>query len=160
MKFDCWKYHWIFRPHHSTTYLSTVICTKTAEPIEMPFGLWARMSQRKHILYGAQIPHVKEQLLGKRHARACPTILPWTVQKLLNRSICHLGCGLGWAELSTSSIVFVRLRQPMCPHRRAHWQPGECDWRLNRPYAAAMRPYVKLLWPLVTYYHQSVLCET
>jgi len=31
---------------------SAVICAKTAEPIEMPFGLWARMSGRNHVLDG------------------------------------------------------------------------------------------------------------
>jgi len=29
---------------------SVVPCTKTAEPIEMPFGLWARMGRRNHVL--------------------------------------------------------------------------------------------------------------
>jgi len=27
-----------------------VICAKTAEPIEMPFGLWAQMGRRNHVL--------------------------------------------------------------------------------------------------------------
>jgi len=31
--------------------------------------------------------------------------------KRLNWSTGHLGCGLGWAERSTSSIVFGRWRQ-------------------------------------------------
>jgi len=30
--------------------------------------------------------------------------------------------------------------------------------RLNRPCAAAMRPYVKLLWPLVIAWGQAVQC--
>jgi len=42
-----------------------------------------------------------------------PTTLPWAVQKWPNWSICRLGCGLVWAEGSTSSIIFVRWRQ--CP---------------------------------------------
>jgi len=29
-----------------------VICAKTSEPIEMPFGLCARMGQRNHVLDG------------------------------------------------------------------------------------------------------------
>jgi len=29
-----------------------VICAKTAEPIEMTFGLWARMDHRNHVLDG------------------------------------------------------------------------------------------------------------
>ena len=31
---------------------STVVCAKTAEPIGMPFGLWARMGGRNHVLDG------------------------------------------------------------------------------------------------------------
>jgi len=31
---------------------SMVICAKTAEPIRMPFGLWARMGRRNHVLDG------------------------------------------------------------------------------------------------------------
>jgi len=31
---------------------STVVCAKTAEPIWMPFGLWARMGSRNHVLDG------------------------------------------------------------------------------------------------------------
>jgi len=29
-----------------------VMCAKTAESIEMPFGLWARMGRRTHVLDG------------------------------------------------------------------------------------------------------------
>ena len=70
-----------------------VSCAKTVEPIELPFGLWTRVGQRKH--------------------------------------------------------KFNRIRQvaPMCLHGRhigATWRI-----RLNCPSAAAMRPYVKLFWPLV-----------
>ena len=32
---------------------------KTAEPIEMPFGLWARMGPRNHVLNGVHFPHGK-----------------------------------------------------------------------------------------------------
>jgi len=55
------------------------------------------------------------------------------------------GCGLGRAKRSTNSIVFVRWRQ------RAVMGGYTATWRirLNRPTAAAMRPYVKLLRPLV-----------
>jgi len=37
--------------------------------------------------------------------------LPSSAQKWLNRSICHLACGLEWAEECTSSIVFARWHQ-------------------------------------------------
>jgi len=58
----------VFRPHRSTTYVnaaycyrpSSVVCrsvtpvspAKTAKPIEMPFGLWAWMGPRNHVLDG------------------------------------------------------------------------------------------------------------
>jgi len=68
------------------------------------------------------------------------------VQKRLNQLICHLGCGLKWAEGSISSIVFARWRQ-------CALMGGDIldTWRiqLNCPSAAAMWPYVKLLWPLL-----------
>jgi len=52
------------------------------------------------------------------------------VQKQLNRSICRLGCELGWAEGSTISIVFARRHQCAlpCGHIGATWRI-----RLNRP---------------------------
>jgi len=31
---------------------SDVSCVRTAEPIEMPFGLWTRMGRRKDVLHG------------------------------------------------------------------------------------------------------------
>jgi len=31
---------------------TTVICAKTAEPIRMPFGLWAQMGCWNHVLNG------------------------------------------------------------------------------------------------------------
>ena len=43
-----------------------MICAKTAEPIEMPFGVWTRVGPRMRILYGGPDPHVKGQLLGER----------------------------------------------------------------------------------------------
>jgi len=68
----------IVRPHHSrsTTYVDaaygyrpscavclsvTLVCpAKTAEPIEMPFGLKTRMGQRNHVLDGGPDPHGKQ----------------------------------------------------------------------------------------------------
>ena len=32
---------------------SVVSCANTAEPIKMPFGLWAWMGQRNHVLDGS-----------------------------------------------------------------------------------------------------------
>ena len=69
--------------------------------------------------------------------------LPSGVQKRMNRSIRCSGCGLRWAEGSTSSIAFTnRWRQCALTgeHKSATWRI-----RLNRPSVAVMRPYVKLL---------------
>jgi len=65
------------------------------------------------------MPHGKGQFWGKE----LPVVkyrdsLTWAVHKRLNRSICRLGCGLGWAEGSTSSIIFARWRQ--CAHMGKH----------------------------------------
>jgi len=39
-------------------YRDTIICSKTAEPIEIPFGLWAQADPRNHVLDSPmQIPH-------------------------------------------------------------------------------------------------------
>jgi len=60
------------RLHLSTTYVDAAYCyrlisvvcqsvtlvspAKTAEPIEMPFGLWAQTGPRNHVLDGVHIP--------------------------------------------------------------------------------------------------------
>jgi len=114
----------------------------------MPFGLRTRMGPGNHVLDGVQIPHWKGQFWGGngRPIVKYRVFLQWAVQKWLNRSICRLGCGFGWAKGSTSSIIFARRHQ--CAHMGGHIG---ATWRihLNRPSAAAMRSYVKLLWPLV-----------
>ena len=39
--------------HPVVKYRDTmVVCAKTAEPIGMPFGLWARIGRRNHVLDG------------------------------------------------------------------------------------------------------------
>jgi len=48
---------------------TAVSYAKTAEPIEMPFGLWAQVGPRKHVLEGGPDPHAKRQFLGER---TCP----------------------------------------------------------------------------------------
>jgi len=32
-----------------------VSCAKIAEPIEMPFGLWTQVGQKKHVLHGVPL---------------------------------------------------------------------------------------------------------
>jgi len=126
---------------------SEVTCAKTAEWILMPFGLWAWTGPRNHELNGGPDPQWEGAILGK----GSPIVkyrdfLPWAVQKRLNWSICCLGYGLGWAEGSTTSIVFTRWCQ--CVHIGGHI---DATWRvwLNCPPAVVMQSHVELLWPLV-----------
>jgi len=75
-----------------------VNCAKTAETIQMPFGLWAWMGPRNHVLDGGPDPPWEGTILGKgRPIVKYKDFLPWAVEKRLNWSRCHLGYGLGWA---------------------------------------------------------------
>ena len=47
---------------------TTGICAKTAEPIEMPFGLWTWMGPRNYALDGVQIPPWEGEVLEERGA--------------------------------------------------------------------------------------------
>ena len=44
---------------------SAVTCAKTAEPMEMPFSLWARKGPRNHVLDGGQDHSRKGQFWEK-----------------------------------------------------------------------------------------------
>ena len=76
----------IVRPHYSTTYVdaaccyrpSRVVClslvvspAKTAEPIEMSFGLWTRMGPRNHVLDGDPDSWWKGVILREEGAAHC-----------------------------------------------------------------------------------------
>jgi len=76
----------VVRPHRSTTYVDAVCCyrsssvvcrsvcltvchtipAKTAEWIEMPFGLRTGVGPGNHVLDWVQIPHGKGQFWGRR----------------------------------------------------------------------------------------------
>jgi len=81
-----------------------------AELIEIPFEMLSRVGPRNHVLDGDTDPPWEGQFLGEGHAPTCPITFCSQLCKWLKRSICHLGCGLGWAEGSTRSIVFARCR--------------------------------------------------
>ena len=85
---------------------SAVTCAKTAEPIEMPCGLSARVRSVNHVLDGVQIPVCKKS--NVRGQDTPDDNLPSAMQKRLKRSRCHLRCGLEWTEGS------------MC-YTGAHW---------------------------------------
>jgi len=42
-------------------FVTIVSPAKTAEPIDMPFGLWTGVGPRNHVLVGVQILHEKRQ---------------------------------------------------------------------------------------------------
>jgi len=92
LTFQCFQFHrivnmnmmeiFIIRPHRRNTYVdaayccrpSSVVClsvchivrpTKTADPIEMPFGMLSRVDQMSHVLDGVQMPQQKWSLLGE-----------------------------------------------------------------------------------------------
>ena len=112
---------------------------KTAEPIQMPFGLWTWLDPRKHVLMGPT-SHAKGQLLRERTCLGIP-----------DDTCCELWKN-GWTDrfavwvidsdgLKESQVLLhsIRHEAPLCPHRRAHWR--NVRMRLNRLSAAAMRPY-------------------
>jgi len=79
---------------------TAVVCAKTAEPIEMPFGLWARMGPRDHVLDGGPDPPMGR---GNFRGKGAPIVkyrdTLWSpVRKRLNQSSCHLDCDLGMAQ--------------------------------------------------------------
>jgi len=51
--------------HCKVSGYSRVVCGKTAEPIEMPIGLWARMGPRNRVSHWGSDPHGKGHFLGK-----------------------------------------------------------------------------------------------
>jgi len=65
------------------------MCALHCAPIEMPFGLWSRMSPRNHVQMEVQI-HSRKGGILKGESKA--------LQKRLNRSICRLDVDSGWPK--------------------------------------------------------------
>jgi len=61
--------------HAGRSAVSCAKTAKTAEQIEMPFGLWTRVGPRKHYWMGPRYHMQRGNYYGKGHARACPTTL-------------------------------------------------------------------------------------
>ena len=72
------------------------------------------------------------------------------VQKWLNWSICHLGCGLGSAEGSTSSIVFARgANVPSCEGTfGATWLQLIVSKAVYKRWEARMSRHLGFSWPI------------
>ena len=114
-------------------------CAKTAEPIEMPFGLWTQVGQRSIIKWGIDPPS-EGQLLGER---ACPTTLCMSCAKMAE--LIDLPFGLwtlvGLKEAQVHSYSLGSANVPLMGGTLA--TSDEYDFiRLS---AAAMWPYVTLL---------------
>ena len=105
--------YYYYQPHRSTTYVdaaycyqpSSVICrsvtlvspAKTAESIEMPFGLWARMGPRNHVLDG--VPEVLREVVM--------TTIFWFSMGY------NFACVIASGTIFDSKGGFSRLRYPM-----------------------------------------------
>ena len=93
---------------------SVVICAKTAEPIEMPFGLWAWMGSRNRVRWGSRSLVGRGNFLGKGR--------PFHSMGTFCRELCktaepiNLPFGL-WTRMVPRKHKFNSIRQvaPMCP---------------------------------------------
>jgi len=146
----------IIMPHRSNTYIHVAYCYrpssvsvglslshtnepyKTAEAIELPFGLSTQAGPSKYVLHKVQIHPWEAQFSGGnwRTIAKYGDTLRSSVKKWLNRSICRLHGGLEWADGCTSSIIFARWRQ--CAFMGGHIITTR-QMRLNHPSTAALR---------------------
>jgi len=103
---------------------TAVTCAKTAEPVEMPFGLWARTSPRNHELYRVQnsrFPMTRGSFGEKGHPLY--SIGTSAVSCAETAELIDLPFGL-WTCVCRKKHKFSCTRQvaPMCPHEKAHWR--------------------------------------
>ena len=118
-------------------------CAKAAEPVEMPFGLWARMgpwTRMESCIRWVQITSCEDTIFRE-------TNMPWQALRLSAVSCAKMAEPIDlplelWTWAGRRKHKFNRICQvaPMGGHIGATWQI-----RLNRPSAAVLRPYVKLL---------------
>jgi len=112
----------------------SVYHAKTAEPIVMPLEMLTRLGPTNRVLDGDPDRHTwkgqfwTQRGTGPGHSRRCPAVdILKATQQVAAPLLCECRSG-----------VLDRL------HFGATWRI-----QLNRPCAAAMRPYVILLWPLI-----------
>jgi len=108
--------------------LSAMSCAEMAEPMDLSFGLRIQVGRKKHklIVFARWRQCAQFQSYSPAGTNVPNSALPWAVQKQLNRSICHLGCGFRWAEGSTSSggANVPRWEGTLAP-------PAEYDWTVH-----------------------------
>jgi len=92
------KYTWTLCGH---------LCENGSADRDAAWAVGSNWPRESRIRSGSRCPHGKVQFWGK----GARIVKYRDLQKWLNRSICRLGGGLGWAEGSTISLVFARWRQ-------------------------------------------------
>jgi len=117
-----------------------VSCAKTAEPLEMPFGMWTVVGPSNHVLDGgSRLPHTKGQFLGERKY---PVVLDDTaVSRAKMAEPIEMPFRL-WTREGLRKHVLDGV------HSGATWRI-----RLNRPCAAAM-------WSFLSNYFDHLLLWT
>jgi len=101
-----------------------VVCAKTAEPIEMPFGLWVWMGRRNRVLDEDPDPSWQGAILGDRGAHLVyglcaisyaitdePIDFPFGLLTLVGRRKQKFIRIRQMAPMCTSSVVFAKFRQ-------------------------------------------------
>jgi len=72
----------LFPTDNALCSIAFVTHTKTAEPIEMPFGMMTRVGRRDHVLDGGPDPQGKGQFFGGEERKEYTiTSLPCSLQK-------------------------------------------------------------------------------
>jgi len=99
---------------------SVVTSANTAEPIKVPFGLWARTGPRHHVLHGAQIAPMGGAILVDRVTH-CKVWALSAVNSAKATQPIDLPFGL-WTRVGQRMHKFNHICQvvPMCPHGRTH----------------------------------------
>jgi len=135
---------WLIRPHRTkmrlllpmytwSVGLSVTIVSraKTAEPIEMPFGLWISVGLRNHVLDGCPDPNAKGQFWREtldiekfRHGTSTLACVVSLVRPTTVASLSHRASTFVYNTVSvTQRVAQVRLRQlrvfaPFCSYCR------------------------------------------
>jgi len=115
---------------------------KTAEVIELPFGLRTRVSQKNHELHGVQIPHGKGNFEGETGEPVC------SIETVCGREKTAELIDLlfvSWTRVGRRMYKFMRIRQvaPMCNHGRTRCR--HLTNTIEPSVYVGDAPYVKLL---------------
>jgi len=108
-------------------------CAKTAEPIEIPFGLRTWVGPRNHVLDGCPDPPSKGGILRGKKRRPVVKYSDSSVSYAKKDEPIEMPFGI-WTRVGPPKHVLGGV------HSGATWRIP-----LNRPCAAVMRPVVKLL---------------